>query len=100
MRRLSTIRAKQIFLTTYYDAFSPDLFSHLSKTQAVQHAIPPTSSPTPSPFSITDALTRDGWKAVLAEACARTTVIIAEWQNHIWDAWDQHPGRTHAWPPT
>ncbi|KIP10955.1 hypothetical protein PHLGIDRAFT_187040 [Phlebiopsis gigantea 11061_1 CR5-6] len=100
MYRLSTIRAKQIFLTTYYDAFTPDLFSHLSKTQSVQHAIPPASSPTPSPFSITDALTRDGWKAVLAEAWARSTVVITELQNHIWDVWGRHPGRSHAWPPT
>lgn len=98
MYHLSTIRAKQIFLTTYYDAFTPDLFSHISKTH-LRNAIPPASSPSATPFSIADALTRDGWKGVLHEAWTRATLLVADWQNHLWDTWGQHPGRT-AWPPT
>jgi len=100
MYRLSTIRAKQIFLTTYYDAFTPDLFTHISKTHQIRHAIPPASSPSATPFSITDALTRDGWKGVLHEAWTRGTLLVVEWRNHIWDTWGQHPGRTATWPPT
>ncbi|EKM54568.1 uncharacterized protein PHACADRAFT_258509 [Phanerochaete carnosa HHB-10118-sp] len=100
MYRLSTIRAKQIFLTTYYDAFTPDLFSHISKTHLVRHARPPASSPSATPFSIADALTRDGWKGALHEAWTRAMLLVAEWRNHVWDTWGQHPGRTAAWPPT
>ena len=96
--RYSTIRAKRIFLTTYYDAFEPALFAHIPKSDALQRASPSPSSVS-SPFSVSDALFRSGLKGFLKESWSRVSAAAIEWQVQLWDAW-RRDVRTTAWPPT
>ncbi|KAI0697274.1 hypothetical protein BC835DRAFT_1338951 [Cytidiella melzeri] len=98
MYRFSTIRAKRIFLTTYYDAFEPALFAHIPKSDSLQRATPSPSSVS-SPFSVSDALVRSGWKGLLKETWSHVTATAVDWQMQLWDAW-RRDARTTAWPPT
>ncbi|KAI0093200.1 hypothetical protein BDY19DRAFT_1053696 [Irpex rosettiformis] len=94
----STIRAKRIFLTTYYDPFEPALFAHIPRTDALQRATPSPSSVS-SPFFVPDALFRSGFKGFLKESWSRVSAAAIEWQVQLWDAW-RRDVRTTAWPPT
>ena len=89
---LSTIRAKHIFLTTYYDAFHPDLFLHLTK----HRAIPSTASWSLSVIS--ETLIRTGWRGLMSEMWGNVTLLVDDVRNNLWTVWGQQ--RTPVWPPT
>lgn len=99
MYRLSTIRAKHIFLTTYYDAFSPELFSHFYKSDS-SLGIPSSSASSPSLLSLQNTLNTVGWKGVFAEVWTYISAVLFDWLSQLWDTWGRRPGRTIAWPPT
>ncbi|KAF7790378.1 hypothetical protein EIP86_001333 [Pleurotus ostreatoroseus] len=92
MYHLSTIRAKHIFLTTYYDAFHPDLFLHLTK----HRAIPSTASWSLSVIS--ETLIRTGWRGLMSEMWGNVTLLVDDVRNNLWTVWGQQ--RTPVWPPT
>lgn len=89
---LSTVRAKHIFLTTYYDAFQPDLFLHLTKHRAIP------SSASWSMSVISETLIRTGWRGLMSEMWGNVTLLVDDVRNNLWTAWGQQ--RTPAWPPT
>ncbi|KAJ3547622.1 hypothetical protein NM688_g5380 [Phlebia brevispora] len=92
MYHLSAVRAKHIFLTTYYDAFHPDLFLHLTK----HRAIPASTSWSLSVIS--ETLIRAGWRGLMSEIWGNVTLLVDDVRNNLWDAWGQQ--RTPVWPPT
>ena len=96
--RLSAIRAKRIFLTTYYDAFEPALFAHIPKSDALQRASPSPSSIS-NPFSISETFSRAGWNGLLTQAWNHIIGFAKDWHTQIWEIW-RRDVRTTAWPPT
>lgn len=97
MYRLSNIRAKRLFLTTYYDPFYADLYLHAPKHYTFDHSIP--SHPSWSISSIQDAMSRSGWTGVISELWVNVTSIFSHSPFEIWgtNARGQAPS---SWPPT
>ncbi|OCH90254.1 hypothetical protein OBBRIDRAFT_609900 [Obba rivulosa] len=97
MYRLSVIRAKRMFLTTYYDPFYPDLYLHITKSDTFSYFIP---LPSWSFSSLSDTLGRAGWSGVVAEGWGNATRALYYWVRPTWDLpFTRSQGRM-SWPPT
>ncbi|OBZ68166.1 hypothetical protein A0H81_11792 [Grifola frondosa] len=99
MYRMSAIRAKHIFLTTYYDSFNPDLYLYVTRPDTINHSIPSSGW---SIFSIPATIQRVGWTGVVAELWGNATGAFYHWQRRTWDVWGANAGGQTAlsWPPT
>lgn len=92
------MRARNTFLTTYYDPFYPDLHLYVSKPDTRHPML--SSSGTPW-LSIPDTLRHEGWKASTEQIWDNVSIMISDWQRLIWEAWgDDGIGSNVAWPPT
>ncbi|CAL1707874.1 unnamed protein product [Somion occarium] len=100
MYRHSNVRARKLFLSTYYDPFNPDIFLHITNPENVYHLIPYTF--TWSPTSIPDAISREGWRGVTSELWGNVTCLATDIQRRVWDAWSarDHSISWESWPPT
>ncbi|KAF8348140.1 hypothetical protein F5887DRAFT_952300 [Amanita rubescens] len=93
MLRFATKQAKDIFLSTYYDPFYPDLHLYTIRPDT-HHQVPSLSW-----ISILDTLQRDGWKPALAILRDTVSIFIYDLRTRIWETW----GETQpvaSWPPT
>ena len=91
--RFATKQAKDMFLSTYYDPFYPDLHLYTIRPDT-HHQVPSLSW-----ISILDTLQRDGWKPALAILRDTVSIFIYDLRTRIWETW----GETQpvaSWPPT
>ncbi|KAK7692899.1 hypothetical protein QCA50_004534 [Cerrena zonata] len=100
MYRHSKVTARKLFLSTYYDPFNPDIYSHLTNPEGVRHSL--SYSFSWSPLSIPDAISREGWKGVASELWGNVTCLATDIQHHVWEAWSakQRTNAWKSWPPT
>lgn len=96
MYRLSIMHAKNLFLTTYYDPFYPDLHLYTSKPH-ILYSIP--SSSRASWFSRFDITCGEGWKKCSANAAGNFYIFLGDLQNRIWEQWGSEVVH-NSWPPT
>ncbi|TFK44544.1 hypothetical protein BDQ12DRAFT_673185 [Crucibulum laeve] len=94
MYRLTLMRAKSIFLTTYYDPFNPDL--HLYT--AIPNTYDDTFSSTQRTAwrSIPGIFVREGWKASQGRVLDNIRLLLANWQQ----GWLDSSSTPTVWPPT
>jgi hypothetical protein len=98
--RYSGARARDMFLTTYYDPFYPDLHLHAVKPDLLRHSILSSSlKPSISFTAIPARVDSLGLWAALAEISNNATAIVADWQRAAWETWGA-PSSTMSWPPT
>ncbi|KAF7428425.1 hypothetical protein PC9H_007649 [Pleurotus ostreatus] len=94
MYRVSLNRAKDIFTTTYYDPFEPDL--HLYAIRPDTYDL--SSSPhTWSILAIKDFVYRRGLKSAFAELWMICLDALATWQKRTWVLWGEDT--PSKWPP-
>lgn len=100
--RYSSVQARRMFLTNYYDAFNSDLYLHLSRPDTLRRAIsiPSASSFTSSLSSMVKTLpqvaSRLGWPGAFTELWGNVTSLVVEWAMPLPEAnasWE-------SWPPT
>jgi len=96
MYRVSTARAKDIFLNTYYDPYYPELHLYVTKPDAFRLSMSHASRW--SIFSMPDTLRRGGWQTAVSEAWNGLSMMVWDWQNQAWDNWGA--AETVSWPPT
>lgn len=97
--RLSHVRSRQLFLTTYYDPLFPDLYLHLTHPEmfarSSENANPPWSI-----YHVPDAWARVGWAGVFSEFSGNFTVHVSDWQRQVQELWRTTYTRTDMpWPP-
>ena len=96
--RISSVRAKKAFLTTYYDPLYLDLYLYIVKPDTTQCAIPPS----PWTASATDNSRTSSYLDAITSLWNFTLCMITSWQRQAWEVWDaNYPQQgTIAWPPT
>ncbi|KAK7057413.1 hypothetical protein R3P38DRAFT_2497343 [Favolaschia claudopus] len=87
---------KNMFLTTYYDPFYPDLHLYGIKYDYLTF---PRTSPTIS--SLFNTLRQDGFQAFWAHLGDVFALLFADWRVDTWNRWggDDMP-QSVRWPPT
>jgi serine/arginine repetitive matrix protein 2 len=103
MCRFATVRARELFLTTYYDPFYPDLHLYTTKPDTLRHSVVSSMirSPSWSVFSLPYTFRRYGWRAVAEQIWDSFSLFVWDCQRQAWEAWgaeDQLRGT--SWPPT
>ncbi|PCH43921.1 hypothetical protein WOLCODRAFT_26303 [Wolfiporia cocos MD-104 SS10] len=96
--RMSYVRAKRIFLTTYYDPFYADLYLYPFHADTLDHAIP---APSWSIYSVPDTFARSGWLGVLGELWGNATCAVSHWQRQTIEVWrpNLQGEASSSWPP-
>ncbi|KAJ7497098.1 hypothetical protein FB451DRAFT_215312 [Mycena latifolia] len=87
--------ARELFLTTYYDPFYPDL--HLYGIRYDYLSFPRTP---PSITSFSHTLRQEGFKAFLVNIFDTAHVLFADWRADTWRKWGADDMRSVRWPPT
>ncbi|KZT67203.1 hypothetical protein DAEQUDRAFT_729443 [Daedalea quercina L-15889] len=101
MYRLSNMRARRLFLTTYYDPFYSELY--LSARTAPSASNPSAIPPYPSWYEIPAMVVRGGWEAALQDVwggvrCAVWLGRCGQAAREVWN--NAGPGLGQArWPP-
>jgi len=99
--RLSTIRARHIFFTTYYDPFYPDLHTYVAKPDTLHYSFSSSHPSIVSRLSVLDTFQREGWFAFLMSLWDNLLAAVSVWQSHAWEAWGADSyGQRMSWPPT
>jgi serine/arginine repetitive matrix protein 2 len=101
--RFATARARDIFLTTYYDPFYPDLHLYITKPDALRHSVVSSLARAPSwsLHSLRETLRRHGWNVVVKEILDRLLLVVSDWQRQAWEAWGFEDQLLKiSWPPT
>lgn len=94
----SLSRARQLFLTTYYDPFYADLHLYTLQPDTLRLSI---SSPDTSWTSIPHTLRHEGWKASLEQIWVNLSMTIGDWQKVLWESYGTSAvPQSAAWPPT
>jgi len=97
MYRFTIMRARDFFLTTYYDPFYADLHLYTSRPNTLRLSM--DSFFRPSWYSIPDTFHREGWKASSRQIWDNLSVIVWDWQQLLWETLGD--GTTSStWPPT
>lgn len=99
LRSLSNVRARRLFLTTYYDQFYSDLYI---APRAPSAANPSAIPPYPSWYEIPAMVARRGWHAALYDMwnemmCALSLGSCGQSAPDVWH--NAAPGQMN-WPPT
>ncbi|RDB24915.1 hypothetical protein Hypma_008048 [Hypsizygus marmoreus] len=99
MYRVLVTKARDLFLTTYYDPFYPDLHLYTSRPDTLRHSMV-SSSGTPW-LSIPNTLLHEGWKSFTVQVWENLAIIIGSWQQLLWESLgsDDTP-QIASWPPT
>ncbi|KAI0743381.1 hypothetical protein C8Q80DRAFT_1107240 [Daedaleopsis nitida] len=96
MYRYSVTQARRIFLTTYYDAFAPELYIYLFNPDTTSYPIP--TCPSWSIFTAFNSLKRAGWSGVMTDALASASCAVSA---YLQPSWHYSPDTvSHSWPPT
>ena len=96
--RYSMVQAKNIFLTTYYDAYYPDLYIYLLHPDTTPQTIP--NCPSWSVFSMLESLQHAGLRGVVTDAWASASCAMTAYVQSTWVGWHTQDTVMHAWPPT
>ncbi|KAJ7072546.1 hypothetical protein C8F01DRAFT_251819 [Mycena amicta] len=91
--RYQARKTHELFLTTYYDPFYPDLH-HIYGSKYDFFAIPRTVT---SIRSLTRTLWEEGLRAFMGSLFETGTLVISEWQRDAWRRWG---AEEISWPPT
>ncbi|KAH9830856.1 uncharacterized protein C8Q71DRAFT_325252 [Rhodofomes roseus] len=99
MYRLANMRARRLFLTTYYDPFYSDLY-HFARAPSASN--PSAIPPYPSWYELPAMLARGGWQSALHEVWSGTMCALslaACEQRGAPEVWTNAAyGQSH-WPP-
>lgn len=95
-RSISTARAKDIFLSQYYDPYYPELHLYVTRPDPFRLSMAHTSHW--SIFSIPDTFHREGIKGVVLDAWNGVAMSAWDWQQSLWEAWGT--AEPVSWPPT
>ncbi|KAF5386174.1 hypothetical protein D9615_002384 [Tricholomella constricta] len=98
MYRVTVMRAKDLFLTTYYDPFYPEMHLYTSRPDTLRLSM--LSSSGPSWFSIPDIFHREGWKAFSRHIWHNLSVLVWDWQQLVWETLGEGAAQSSSWPPT
>ncbi|KAG6886267.1 hypothetical protein C0993_006677 [Termitomyces sp. T159_Od127] len=83
MYRISATRARELFLTTYYDPFYPDLHLYITKSDTSQFSM--HSLTRASWFTLPHTFYFEGWKASALQIWHNLSIIVWNWQQLLWD---------------
>ncbi|KAJ7128902.1 hypothetical protein C8R43DRAFT_1026297 [Mycena crocata] len=86
---------RELFLTTYYDPFYPDL--HLYGIKYDYISFPRTP---PSVTSLSQTLRQEGFKAFCVNFVDTAIVLFADWRQDTWRRWGADDMQSVRWPPT
>lgn len=100
LHRLSHMRSRQLFLSTYYEPLFPDLYLHVTHPerfiQSLENVTPPWSI-----YHVPDTWARAGCMGVVSEFVGNVTLRVSDWQRQMQEYWDTTHSRTDvSWPPT
>ncbi|KAF7375972.1 hypothetical protein MSAN_00011800 [Mycena sanguinolenta] len=88
--------ARELFLTTYYDPFHPDL--HLYGIKYDYLTFPRTL---PTMTSLSDTWRQEGFVAFLAHLVDMVVLFFADWRADTWRRWGgDDMQQSMQWPPT
>ncbi|KAJ6497864.1 hypothetical protein C8R45DRAFT_1130350 [Mycena sanguinolenta] len=88
--------ARELFLTTYYDPFHPDL--HLYGIKYDYLTFPRTL---PTMTSLSDTWRQEGFTAFLAHLVDMVVLFFADWRADTWRRWGgDDMQQSMQWPPT
>jgi len=95
----SAIRqARDIFLSTYYDPFYPDLHLYTIRPDTLHHRIPSSKI---SWISILDTLQHHGWGTTFKILRDTMSIYIRDLRTRFWERWGEDTARqVVSWPPT
>ncbi|KAF8626843.1 hypothetical protein AX15_004672 [Amanita polypyramis BW_CC] len=97
MYQFATKQARDIFLSTYYDPFYPDLHLYTIRPDTLRQRVSSSSSW----ISFLDTLQRDGWKATFSLLQDTVSLYIYDIRTRIWETWGGDATQQVAsWPPT
>lgn len=98
LRSLSNMRARRLFLTTYYDPFYSDLYL---VPRAPSAANPSAIPPYPSWYEIPAMMARKGWQAVLRDVWSGTmcALSLGSCEQSAPDVWNNGVPGQLGWPP-
>lgn len=98
--RLSHVRSRELFLTTYYDPLFSDLDLHVTHPERFIQSLE-TVTPPWSIYHVSDTWARAGWTGVLSEFAGNITPQVSDWQRQMQEYWRTTHSRTGMpWPPT
>jgi hypothetical protein len=93
------VRARELFLTTYYDPFYAELHLYTSRPDTLRRDMFSLSR-TPW-LSLLDTLLQDGWKASARQLGDNIAIIVGDCQRQLWETWGTDVSqRPSGWPPT
>ncbi|KAF7977750.1 hypothetical protein HWV62_2838 [Athelia sp. TMB] len=92
----SAARAKNMFLTTYYDPYYPELHLYVTNPDTIRLSMNHTARWSLS--SVPGTLYHGGFKAVASDAWRGLAMAVYDWQQSIWETWGV-PAPA-SWPPT
>jgi len=99
MLRLSHVRSRQLFMSTYYEPLYPDLYLHVTHPERFRQSLENAVSPW-SIYHVPDTWARAGWKGVLLEFTGNVTLHMSDWQRQMREAWrNTNPRTDMPWPP-
>ncbi|KAF8070317.1 hypothetical protein FPV67DRAFT_1012205 [Lyophyllum atratum] len=98
MYRLTITRARDLFLTTYYDPFYPGLHLYTSRPDPLRLSM--HSSSGASWFSIPHTLHREGWKASSRKIWENFSIVVWDCQQLLWKTLGDGATESSSWPPT
>ncbi|KAJ6593676.1 hypothetical protein B0H19DRAFT_1091527 [Mycena capillaripes] len=93
--RIQRRSLRDLFLTTYYDPFYPDL--HLYGIKYDYMTFPRTS---PSAASLSNTLRQEGFKAFVGSLVDMVVVIFDDLRADTWRRWGADDMQSVRWPPT
>ncbi|KAG5725898.1 hypothetical protein E4T56_gene5117 [Termitomyces sp. T112] len=95
--RISVTRAQDLFLTTYYDPFYPDLHLYITKPDTLQFSMHDSSRASWDIIPYTFYL--EGWKASTLQIWHNLSIMVSNWQQLLWENVGEGPPQI-SWPPT
>ena len=92
------MRARRLFLTTYYDPFYADLYL---VPRAPSAANPSAIPPYPSWYEIPARMARGGWQAVVQDVWSGTmcALSLGPCERSAPDVWTNDGAGQMGWPP-
>jgi len=99
MLRLSHVRSRKLFLSTYYEPLYPDLYLHVTHPERFRQSFESVTPPW-SVYHVPGTWARTGWTGVLSEFAGNVTLYVSGWQKQMQEAWrNTASGTDIPWPP-
>ncbi|PFH52024.1 hypothetical protein AMATHDRAFT_141155, partial [Amanita thiersii Skay4041] len=99
--RIALKQAREFFLNTYYDPFSPELHLYTIRPDTLRHIRSASFSSETCWITVFETLERDGWKAAIGTVWNSVFIFIYDLQRRMWEGWGQEGvEQMVGWPPT